>query len=148
MTKPTKPAATRKKKTAREQIAAVLAKDLDIPVEDVANHVKISPAAPTGYNGPMLALRDRIREHKYQKAANGQPSCGDEVAQALGQLEPHEVIEACLIALDTENPYTHLNIGQQSMNLRNKVRGALKRGEFGMGVLNEAIEVVIEKHAD
>jgi len=100
--------------------------------------------APTGYQGPMKALRDRVKAGKYTKAANGQPSCGDEVAQTLGALEPTEVIKACMIAMDIANPYLNLNIGQQSMNLRNKLRGQLKRGEIGMGVLREAVEVVIE----
>lgn len=121
-----------------------LAKDLDVPVEDVTKHVKQAPAIPTGgYQGPMLALRQRLKAGQYKKAANGQPSCGDEVAQILGALEPTEVIAACLIAMDITNPYLHLNIGQQSMNLRNKLRGKLKHGEFGMGVLREAAEEVV-----
>lgn len=104
-----------------------------------------APAIPTtGYQGPMRALRDRVKAGAYQKAANGQPSCGDEVATILGQLEPVEVIAACLTAMDITNPYGHLNIGQQSMNLRNKLRGQLKRGEIGMGVLREAVEVTME----
>lgn len=95
----------------------------------------------TGYTGPMLALRDRAKQGLYKKAANGQPSCGDEVATILGALKPQFVIRACIIALNLEaNPYTHLNIGQQSMNLRNKLRGALIRGEFGMGVVREAAD--------
>lgn len=98
----------------------------------------------SGYNGPMRALRDRVKAGKYTKAANGQPSCGDDVAQVLGALEPAEVIKACMIAMDIANPYLALNIGQQSMNLRNKLRGQLKRGEIGMGVLREAVEVVME----
>lgn len=100
-------------------------------------------ATKTGYTGPMLALRERAKRGVYQKAANGQPSCGDEVAQILGALVPIQVIRACIIALNLEgNPYLHLNIGQQSMNLRNKLRGALIRGEFGMGVVREAAEEV------
>lgn len=118
----------------------VMAKSLDIPEADVQNHVEVV----TGYQGPMRALRDRVKAGKYTKAANGQPSCGDEVANALGALEPTEVIAACMVAMDIANPYLTLNIGQQSMNLRNKLRGQLKRGEIGMGVLREAIEVVME----
>lgn len=111
----------------------------------IAAATKQVPVIPTtGYQGPMLALRDRLKDGKYKKAANGQPSCGDEVANVLGTLEPTEVIRACLIALDIGNPYLHLNIGQQSMNLRNKLRGALKHEKFGMGVLREAVEEVIE----
>lgn len=105
--------------------------------------VDMEPA--TGYAGPMLALRQRLKAGIYTKAANGQPSCGDEVALTLGSLEPAEVIRACMIAMDLAvNPYLHLNLGQQSMNLRNKLRGALKHEKFGMGVLREAVEVVTE----
>lgn len=105
----------------------------------------VRPEAKPAYQGPMLALRSRLKAGVYTKAANGQPSCGDEVAQILGQLEPTEVIRACLIAMDLDhNPYAHLNVGQQSMNLRNKLRGMLKKGSFGMGVVREAAEEVIE----
>lgn len=101
-----------------------------------------------GYVGPMLALRERLAAGAYQKAKNGQPCCGDEIAIALGSLTPAQVIRACIIAMNLpNNPYTHLNIGQQSMNLRNKLRGCMKRGEFGMGVVNEAVEVVLETDA-
>lgn len=104
--------------------------------------------ALAGYQGPMLALRSRLKQGLYQKAANGQPSCGDELATYLGELKPAEVIRACLIALDLPtNPYLHLNIGQQSMNLRNKLRGALKKNDFGMGVVIEAIEEVMGERA-
>lgn len=101
------------------------------------------------YGGPMLALRDRARRGLYQKAPNGQPSCGDEIAAVLGVLKPEYVIRACIAALALPgNPYLHLNIGQQSMNLRNKLRGAMKRGEFGMGVVREAAEdALVEQNA-
>lgn len=119
----------------------------DATLASASESVKAAvPIPSTGYQGPMLALRQRLKNGVYQKAANGQPSCGDEVAQVLGQLEPKEVIQACLVAMDLDNnPYLHLNIGQQSMNLRNKLRGIMKRGELGMGVLREAVEVVLEK---
>lgn len=98
-------------------------------------------AIATHYTGPMLALRDRVKTGKYKKAANGQPSCGDALARILGILVPAQVIRACLIALAYDaNPYARLNIGQQSMNLRNRVRNALARGDFGMGVITEAVE--------
>jgi hypothetical protein len=91
----------------------------------------------------MLKLRERLKAGKYVKAANGQPCCGDLVATIFGTLTPADTIAACQIALGLgHNPYAHLNIGQQSMNLRNKLRNALKRGEFGFGVVREAVEVV------
>jgi len=103
------------------------------------------PADKPGYVGPMLELRRRLAAGVYHRAPNGQPCCGDEVAKHLGDLTPAQVIRACIIAMALPaNPYAHLNIGQQSMNLRNKLRGALKRGEFGMGVLVEAVEEIRE----
>lgn len=97
----------------------------------------------TGYQGSMLRLRERLAEGAYKKAENGQPCCGDQVATLLGSLAPAQVIRACVAAMALpSNPYAHLNIGQQSMNLRNKLRGCFKREEFGMGVLVEAVEEV------
>ena len=101
-----------------------------------------------GYAGPMLRLRERLAEGAYQKAPNGQPCCGDQVATLLGTLAPAAVIRACIVAMNLPaNPYAHLNVGQQSMNLRNKLRGCFKREEFGMGVLIEAVEQIQEELA-
>ena len=97
----------------------------------------------TGYQGPMLRLRERLAQGAYQKAPNGQPCCGDRVAALLGALAPAQVIRACIDAMALpSNPYSHLNVGQQSMNLRNKLRGCFKREEFGFGVLVEAVEQI------
>lgn len=99
----------------------------------------------SGYQGSMIRLRERLAEGAYQKAPNGQPCCGDQVATLLGTLAPAQVIRACIIAMALPaNPYNHLNVGQQSMNLRNKLRGCFKREEFGLGVLVEAVEEVRE----
>ncbi len=98
-------------------------------------------ATPSAYVGPMLALRERSKLGLYTIAPNGQPSCGDEIARQLGTLRPEFVIRACIIAMALPfNPYDHLNVGQQSMNLRNRLRTAIKRGDFGMGVIIEAVE--------
>ena len=102
----------------------------------------------TGYQGSMLRLRERLAQGAYQKAANGQPCCGDQVATILGSLAPAQVIRACIAAMALpSNPYIHLNIGQQSMNLRNKLRGCFKREEFGLGVLIEAVEQIQDEDA-
>jgi len=102
----------------------------------------------TGYQGSMIRLRERMAEGAYQKAVNGQPCCGDRVATLLGSLAPAQVIRACIVAMALPaNPYSHLNVGQQSMNLRNKLRGCFKREEFGFGVLVEAVETVREDEA-
>lgn len=103
---------------------------------------------PVGYVGPMLRLRQRLQEGAYKKAQNGQPCCGDNVATLLGTLAPQQVIRACILAMALPgNPYLGLNLGQQSMNLRNKLRGCLKREEFGFGVLTEAVEQALEEDA-
>ena len=102
----------------------------------------------TGYQGSMIRLRERMAEGAYQKAVNGQPCCGDRVATLLGSLQPAQVIRACIVAMALPaNPYSHLNVGQQSMNLRNKLRGCFKREEFGFGVLVEAVEQIQDDEA-
>lgn len=113
-----------------------------------AAEMTIEAAKPTKqqYTGPMLILRQRLKAGAYGKMANGQPACGDQLAQMLGSLNSAQVIRACMIAMAIEvNPYAHLNIGQQSMNLRNKLRGMLKQGVFGYGVVAEAVEEVEEQ---
>jgi len=132
---PTKEQLDREQAEAEAQEAANLAAEA---AEQAAEVVK-----PEGYSGPMLALRERLLQGAYKKMPNGQPANGDQVATALGSLTPAQVISACIAAMALpSNPYLHLNIGQQSMNLRNKLRGCLKRGEFGFGVVREAIEDV------
>ena len=81
--------------------------------------------SPATYS--MRALRT-ASEH-YVTGKNGNPHCGDEIGKALADLPRDEVIRVLIKALKLEsNPYSHLNPGQQSMNLRNKARGALKNG--------------------
>lgn len=142
------------------------AQALEMGLLQAAQPVQEAPAAPKaetpeapdtpedtpdahGYTGPMLKLRERLKAGKYSKAANGQPCCGDLIATIFGTLKPEQTIAACVIALGCgHNPYTHLNIGQQSMNLRNRVRNAYKRGEFGFGVVREAVEEVTGVESD
>jgi hypothetical protein len=77
----------------------------------------------------MLALV-AARQH-YVKGGNGNQHSGDWIGTAFQNLPRTEVVRCCMEILHLEaNPYTHLNPGQQSMNLRNKVRGACQRGEI------------------
>lgn len=102
-----------------------------------------APVAPvkTKYTGPMLALRDRVAAKAYVTASNGNPCCADDLAAACGIHKPVDVVRGLIIALKLEgNPYLHLNIGQQSMNLRNKARGALKNGLLTMAEVLTALE--------
>lgn len=82
--------------------------------------------AELGPQGKMSALRDAKKN--YVKSATGQLRTNDELAQALDTVPPTGVIRLALEVLQLpENPYSRLNVGQQSMNLRNKLRGAIKR---------------------
>lgn len=79
------------------------------------------------YFGPMLALRTAAKH--YVKAANGQPCNGDELATLCGEYSRETVVHALIAAMNLpHNPYSHLNAGQQSMNLRNKARAQIKGG--------------------
>ena len=85
-----------------------------------------TPTTKVHYTGPMLILRERAKV--YVRGIH----CGDPLADLLDGLDRDAVIRILgKILLDagitsTLNPYTHLNAGQQSMNLRNRFRSALK----------------------
>lgn len=82
-----------------------------------------------GYVGSMLSLADRVKQGAYVKGVNGQLRSNDELAVALESCPAENVIKLAIEALGlSQNPYTALNVGQQSMNLRNKMRGAIKAG--------------------
>ena len=96
--------------------------------------------AKQGYSGPMLALRRRLKAGAYQKAANGQPCCGDAIAILCGQYSREVIVKALVVALGLPgNPYAHLNPGQQSMNLRNKARAAVKNGTLEIAKIEAAL---------
>lgn len=82
--------------------------------------------AELGPQSKMSALRDAKKN--YVKSATGQLRANDELAQALDAVPPLKVVPLAIELLQLpENPYGRLNVGQQSMNLRNKLRGALNR---------------------
>jgi chemotaxis protein histidine kinase CheA len=93
-----------------------------------AKEAAAATAAQSGvYVGSMLALRDA--RARYVKAMNGRLRSTDDIATVFDAVEPRDVVAIALEALQLGyNPYTRLNIGQQSMNLRNRLRGALKKG--------------------
>lgn len=93
--------------------------------------------AELGPQGKMFALRDAKKN--YVKSATGQLRTNDELAQALDTVPPAGVIRLALEMLQLpENPYSRLNVGQQSMNLRNKLRGAIKRNVVTIAQVIEA----------
>jgi hypothetical protein len=80
------------------------------------------------YQGSMVALADRVKQGAYVKGTNGQLRSDDELARALDGVSVTDVIRIGLDLLKLEdNPYAALNVGQQSMNLRNRMRGAIKK---------------------
>lgn len=95
------------------------------------------------YVGSMLSLADRVKQGMYVKGTNGQLRSNDEVAVALDGVKPVDVIKVGLDLLQLEsNPYASLNVGQQSMNLRNRLRGAVRKGTLSV----EAITKFVAEH--
>lgn len=87
------------------------------------------------YFGTMLTLADRVKAGAYVKGINGQLRSDDDLAVTLEACKPEAVVTLLLQFLGlATNPYAHLNVGQQSMNLRNKARGAI-RAEEGAGAI-------------
>lgn len=120
-------------KTLRED-AAALGVDPDAYIaEQLADVPKKDK-----YAGPMLAL---VQARKaYVKGANGNPHCGDEMSTILQGLSREDVVSVLLRFMELEtNPYSHLNPGQQSMNLRNKARGQIKNGIRTLGDLQARV---------
>lgn len=86
------------------------------------------------YEGPMLALV--AARKSYVKGSNGNPHNGDLIGRAFESLSREEVVQKCIALLGLPgNPYLALNPGQQSMNLRNKLRHALRNGTVTEGAL-------------
>lgn len=104
------------KKAAREAASAERKARLEAAAEGRA------------YQGSMVALADRVKQGAYVKGTNGQLRSDDELARALDGISVTDVIRIGLDLLKLEdNPYAALNVGQQSMNLRNRMRGAIKK---------------------
>lgn len=96
-------------------------------------------AAKVPYNGPMIALKTARRA--YVKAANGIPCNGDRLAILCGRFSREHTVRALILALGLgSNPYSHLNPGQQSMNLRNKARHAVSEGRLSFALIEAAYE--------
>lgn len=108
-------------------------------IDPITGHVVVEADKPR-YNGPMLALVTARKT--YVKAANGIQCNGDELAVVCGAYEREHTVRALIVALKLPgNPYTALNPGQQSMNLRNKARYALKAGTLKLADVKAAYEV-------
>ena len=147
VTSPVAPVADRS--TDNLEAAKIEAVALSVSFEAACESMGISPvtgqpvdAKPNKhvYTGPMLALRERSKAGAYVKGANGNPHCNDAIAQAFAALTREQVVAACLQLLDLSyNPYTSLNPGQQSMNLRNKLRHQYKNGMVSASRLAQVV---------
>lgn len=99
------------------------------------------PVRERTYEGSMLALSDRTKQGIYVKGANGQLRSTDPVAVVLETVPAPKMVELLMKVLGLEvNPYAALNYGQQSMNLRNRLRGAIRKGAK-VGESDEVITV-------
>jgi len=108
-----------------------------------AREARMAELAASGrkYVGSMLALSDRVKEGQYVKSATGQLRSNDELAIALDGVTPNGVIQTAKAVLTLEaNPYSHLNVGQQSMNLRNKMRGAIRKGLLSIEAVRDYVK--------
>lgn len=107
-------------KTAREAAAAV---------NKLVREQRAAAAAEAGktYTGSMLALAEASSH--YVKGKNGQLNSGDPVATVLSGVMPADMVKLGTGLFGEDNKYAALNIGQQSMNYRNRIRGAIKSGK-------------------
>lgn len=142
--KPSKPEPIAKsaEKKAAEHAAYVQALRIDAEAlgvdPDTYVEEQLAETPKSGYVGPMLALRKAVV--KYVKAENGQPCCGDDLANLCGRYTREAVVAGLVTALALPgNPYAHLNPGQQSMNLRNKARAAIKNGHVQIAAIEAAL---------
>ncbi|CAB5228679.1 hypothetical protein UFOVP1544_16 [uncultured Caudovirales phage] len=111
-------------------------------IERQARLAALNPDGTRKYLGSMLALADRVKEGAYVKGVTGQLRSNDELAQILDGVTPNGVIQTAKAVLELDaNPYSHLNVGQQSMNLRNKLRGALRNGLTTLDAVREYVAV-------
>lgn len=105
---------------------------------EAARAERAAKLAELGGSPKMAALRSA--KERYVKAKNGSLRSNDEIAQAFDGLTPDRTIATCMNLLGLgANPYAHLNIGQQSMNLRNKLRTAVKRGVISIDAVRAAV---------
>lgn len=128
---PTKPEPDRTSDNERAVRAEMAATGMSL--EEACESMGVDPktfkpaVAKTPYSGPMLALK--TARNAYVKAPNGILCNGSPLALLCGQYKREVVVSALVEALALgSNPYTHLNPGQQSMNLRNKARYAMQNG--------------------
>lgn len=96
-------------------------------------------AAGRTYTGSMTVLADRVKQGLYVKSATGQLRSTDDLAVALDAVPAENVVKLGVMLFEEVNKYASLNIGQQSMNYRNRMRGAIKKGTFTLEHVTEMV---------
>lgn len=96
-------------------------------------------AAGRTYTGSMIVLADRVKQGMYVKSATGQLRSTDDLAVALDAVPAENVVKLGVMLFEEVNKYASLNIGQQSMNYRNRMRGAIKKGTFTLARVTELV---------
>lgn len=115
-------------KAEKEAASSLTKEEREAKKAERLARIEALKAEGKNYTGSMLSLADRVKQGVYVKGATGQLRSNDELAQALDTVTPTGVIQLAKHVLALEaNPYSHLNVGQQSMNLRNKMRGAITK---------------------
>src|SRR5574337_100807 len=85
-----------------------------------------------GESGAMASLMERARSGAYVKSVAGQLRSTDDLAEALDAVPAENVIKMGMELFAEANKYSGLTQGQQSMNYRNRMRGAIRKGTFGL----------------
>ena len=114
---------------AEEKALAKAEREMKAAEKKAARDAAAEEAKAKGlnYTGSMLALRDV--KGTYVKATNGRLRSTDALAEALDAVQPLGTIALVKELLKPEvDTYAALNIGQQSMNWRNRLRGAIRKG--------------------
>jgi hypothetical protein len=129
-------AKAKKEAADKARADAKAARDAKVAENAEAKATRIAELAATGktYTGSMLALAERVKAGAYVKSMTGQLRSTDELAEALDAVPAENVVKMGMAIFAEPNKYATLNIGQQSMNYRNRLRGAIKNGAEVGGV--------------
>lgn len=132
----TKLAVEKREAEAKARADAKAARDAKAVENKEAREARAKELAEGGrtYTGSMLALSERVKAGVYVKSLTGQLRSTDELAVALDAVPAENVVKMGMAIFAEPNKYTALNIGQQSMNYRNRLRGAIKKATEINGV--------------
>jgi hypothetical protein len=135
--------------TAAEKAKLKAEKDAKAAENKAAREAKAAELAAAGrkYTGSMLALSERVKAGIYVKSTTGQLRSTDAIAEAFDAVPPQNVVKLGTLLFGEQNKYAALNIGQQSMNYRNRLRGAVRAGAEVNGV-KITIELIAAKIAE